>query len=133
MEEIDFEILIEAVEHTETVTIPAADLQMIMKENIVFENYLYKKTAERFNYVMWTMQNIMFKRVDQRIARYLWEKRNQQDTMVIKVTQEEIANEIGSAREVVTKTLKCMAGNNLIRTGHGKIEILNKEEIYNLI
>ena len=133
MEEIDFDIMIEAAEYTETVTIPAADLQMLMKENTVFENYLYKKTAERFNYVMWTMQNIIFKRIDQRIARCLWEKRNQQESTVIKITQEEIANEIGSAREVVTRTLKSMVRDKLIRTGHGKIEILDEKEIYKLI
>lgn len=133
MEEIDFDILIEAVEYTETVTIPAADLQVIMKCNMAFENYIYKKTAERFNCVMWTLQDILFKRVDQRIARFLWERKLRQGSDVVYVTQEEIANGIGSAREVVTKTLKCMARERLIRTGHGKIEILNEQELYKLI
>lgn len=133
MEEIDFDILIEAVEHTETVTIPAADLKPIMKEEKIFENYLYKKTAERFSNVMWTIQSVLFKKVDQRIAGYLWEEKIRQDSDIVKVTQEDIANEIGSAREVVTKTLKYMASNQLIRTGHGKIEILDKEKLYQLI
>lgn len=133
IEEIDFDILIEAAEYTETVTIPAADLKPIMKEDKTFENYLYKKTAERFSDVMWTIQNILFKRVDQRIAGYLWEEKVRQDSDTVKVTQEEIANEIGSAREVVTKTLKYMASDQLIRTGHGKIEILDREKLYQLI
>lgn len=133
IEEIDFDILIEAAEYTETVTIPAADLQPIMKENKVFENYLYKKTAERFTNVMWTIQNILFKKVDQRIARCLWEEMLRQDCDVVKITQEEIAREIGSAREVVTKTMKHMAGDQLIKNGRGKVEILNKQELYKLI
>lgn len=133
MEEIDFDILIEAVEYTETVTIPAADLQPIIKENKVFENYLYKKTAERFTDVMWTIQNILFKKVDQRIARCLLEEMFRQDCEVVEITQEEIAHEIGSAREVVTKTMKHMAGDQLIKNGRGKVEILNKQELYKLI
>lgn len=133
IEEIDFDILIEAAEYTETITIPAADLHPIMKENKIFENYLYKKTAERFTNVMWTIQNILFKKVDQRIARYLWEEMLRQDSDVIQITQEEIAHEIGSAREVVTKTMKHMAGDQLIKCERGKVEILNKQELYKLI
>ena len=133
MEEIDFDILIEATEYTETVTIPAADLQAIMKENQIFENYLYKKTAERFTSVVWGMQNILFKKLDQKIARCLWEESIGQNTDVIKITQEEIAHEIGSSREVVTKVLKHMSGDQLIKTGHGKIKIQDKQKLYKLI
>ena len=39
------QVLIEAPEDSEVVTIPAADLQPIMKENALMETYLYKKTS----------------------------------------------------------------------------------------
>lgn len=133
MEEIDFDILIEAPEESEVVTIPAADLQPIMHENSLMENYLYKKTAERFTNVMWTIQQILFKKIDQRIARYLWDVASREKSMIISVTHDEIARDIGSAREVVTKTMKHMAGDGLIKSGHGKVEILDKDGIYALI
>ena len=133
MEEIDFDILIEAPEESEVVTIPAADLQPIMHENSLMETYLYKKTAERFTSVMWTIQQILFKKIDQRIARYLWDVSEREHSMVVSVTHDEIARDIGSAREVVTKTMRHMAGDGLIKSGHGKVEILDKEGIYALL
>lgn len=133
MEEIDFDVLIEAAEYTETVTIPAADLRPIMQENKVLESYLYKKTAERFNSVMWTIQNILFKKVDQRIARCLWEEMIRQKSETIHITQEKIAQDIGSAREVVTKTLKHMTEEQLIEAGRGKIEIKDRKSLYKML
>ena len=41
--------------------------------------------------------------------------------------------DIGSAREVVTKTMKHMAGDGLIKSGHGKVEILDKDGLYALL
>lgn len=133
MEELDFDILIEAPEDSEVVTIPAADLQSIMKENALMETYLYKKTAERFSNVMWTIQQILFKKIDQRIARYLWDVMSRDNTTKITATHDEIARDIGSAREVVTKTMKHMAGDGLIKSGHGKVEILDKDGLYALL
>ena len=93
MEELDFDILIEAPEDSEVVTIPAADLQPIMKENALMETYLYKKTAERFSNVMWTIQQILFKKIDQRIARYLWDVMSRDNTTKITATHDEIARD----------------------------------------
>lgn len=133
MREIDFDVLIEATEDTECVTIPSADLQQIMKENLLFENYIYKKTTERFSDIMWTMQQILFKKIDQRIARYLWDEMVRQNSTVIFTTHDDIARDIGSVREIVTKVLRQMAQNQIIKNGYGKIEILDKDKLFQYI
>ncbi|MGF0033437.1 helix-turn-helix domain-containing protein [Bariatricus sp. SGI.154] len=133
IQEIDFDVLIEATEDTESVTIPAADLKQIMQENLLLENFIYKKTAERFSDVMWIIQQILFKKIDQRIAQYLWDGMLRQKSTVISVTHDNIARDIGSVREIVTKVLKQMAKDQIIKSGYGKIEILDKDRLFKMI
>lgn len=133
MEEIDFDIMIEASEDTETVTIPAVELEQIMEDNIKLENYIYKKTAERFSDAMWTLQNVLFKKVDQRIAQYLWDEMLKSKSNTISITHDNLARDIGSFRETVTKILKQMEKNGILKHGYGKIEILDKKQLFNMI
>lgn len=133
IQEIDFEVLIEASEETESITIPADDLRQIMDENIWMKNFMYKKTLERFSDVMWTMQHILFKKVDQRIAQYLWDEMQYQNSNIITVTHDNIAKDVGSVREIVTKVLHQMAEKKIIKNGYGKVEILNRDKLFSMI
>ena len=63
-------------------------------------------------------------KIDQRLALALHEEMNRQKTNVLSITHEELAKQIGSVREVVSKTLKYMEEEGVVRLGRGKIEIL---------
>ena len=47
----------------------------------------------------------------------------------ISVTHEQLANQINSSREVVSRTLKNMEKQNIVRLGRGKITILNQKDL----
>lgn len=129
LETIEFEIIIEPVETVQAVMIPTAVLSPIMNSNPYVELYIYKKATERFSDVMWTMQQILFMRADRRIAIFLWDEMIRQERSTLKITHDEIAKNIGSAREVVTKTLKYFAKDGIIRLNRGKIEITDKAKL----
>ncbi len=82
---------------------------------------------------MWTMQQILFLRIDQRVAAFLWDEMQRQKSMTITVTHDEIARYIGSAREVVTKVLRYLAQEKVVELKRGKIEIVNKEKLKRLL
>jgi DNA-binding transcriptional regulator YhcF (GntR family) len=50
----------------------------------------------------------------------------------ISVTHEQLANQINSSREVVSRTLKNMENQNIVRLRRGKITILNQKELTRL-
>lgn len=129
MDSIAFDVLIEAIEQTEILVIPSICLNEVMKKNLYVELYLYKTATEKFSEVMWTMQQILFQRIDQRIAGFLWDEFTYTGNMTLSITHDMIAKNIGSAREVVTKTLKYMAEHKAIELKRGKIIILNKEKL----
>lgn len=129
LESIQFDILIEATEKAEAIVIPTNILHPIMEHNPYVGLYMYKQATERFSDVMWTMQQILFMSADKRVAIFLWNEIIHQKQLTLKITHEEIAKNIGSAREVVTKVLKYFSREGVVFLGRGKVEILDKEKL----
>lgn len=129
MDSIAFDVLIEATDITEVLVLPALCMNQIIKNNPYVELYVYKSLAEKFSEVMWTMQQIMFQKIDQRVARFLWDENIRTGNMEVQFTHEEIAKYIGSAREVVTKVLKYLADHQVVEIKRGKIVILDKDKL----
>ena len=127
MDSIVFDVLIEAVEETRVCLIPSAVLHKVELENPLVELYIYKNATEKFSEVLWTIQQVLFMKIDQRIALALHDERLRQKSNVLSVTHEDLAKQIGSVREVVSKTLKYMEEEGLVRLGRGKIEILDRD------
>lgn len=129
MDSITFDVLIEAAEETEVLVLPAAVLNQIVQKNPYVELYLYKAATEKFSDVMWTMQQILFLKIDQRVAQFLWDEMIQKNSMTLTLTHDEIAKYIGSAREVVTKVLKYMSKESVVELKRGSVIVLDKEKL----
>lgn len=129
LESIQFDILIEATEKAEAIVIPTNILHPIMEHNPYVGLYMYKQATERFSDVMWTIQQILFMSADKRVAIFLWDEIIHQKQLTLKITHEEIAKNIGSAREVVTKVLKYFSSEGVVSLGRGKVEISDKEKL----
>ena len=71
----------------------------------------------------------MFRRIDQRVAGFLWEEFSCTGSKTLDITHDRIARNIGSAREVVTKALKYLAGHEAIGLRRGKVVILSLEKL----
>lgn len=129
MDSITFDVLIEATEDTEVLVIPAAVLNQVMQQNPYVALFLYQSATEKFSDVMWTMQQMLFLKIDQRVAQFLWDEMLQKNSMILSITHDEIARYIGSAREVVTKVLKYMVKEGALELKRGTIVILDKEKL----
>ena len=129
MDAIVFDVLIEAVQDSELVVLPSPALHEIMDTNHRVELTLYKRVVENFSDVMWTMQQILFMGADKRVAYFLWDEMAKTGAPVIRLTHEEVARFIGSAREVVTKVLKYFVEEGVVALSRGKIEIIDKAKL----
>ena len=125
MDSLVFDVLIEAVGDTEVCIIPAASFHKVEEQNPLVELYVYKNATKKFSEVLLTVQSLLFLKIDQRIASFLHEESLRQKTSVLSIKHEDIAKEIGSVREVVSKTLKYLSDEGVVRLGRGKIELLD--------
>ncbi len=73
--------------------------------------------------MVWVMQEILFARFDVRMARFLLSVYEKTGENKIQMTQEAIAKEVNSAREVVARMLKQFASDELIEINRGVIII----------
>ena len=129
IDSIAFDVMMEATEDIEVLVVQTCAFFQVMGQNPEIELYLYKTATEHFSDVMWTMQQILFMRIDQRIAQFLWDEMVQKGSTTLSITHDEIAKYIGSAREVVTKVMKYMAQEEVVALSRGRVEILSKEKL----
>ena len=97
--------------------VPAVCLQHFKERNPYVRCFLFEKLGERFSDVMQEMQAILFTRLDQRIARALLLR----GETSVRITHEQLAGEVNSTREAVSRILKDMERQSLIRLSRGQI------------
>lgn len=129
LDAIQFDVLIEAAEAVQSLVIPVSVLHPIMENNPYVGYYLYKQVTERFSDVMWMMQQILFMGADRRVAIFLWDETAGKGRTSLSMTHDEIARNIGSAREVVSKVLKYLAEEGAVALGRGRVELADREKL----
>lgn len=132
LDSIDFEVLVEAKTTCQIIQISSAAFLQLSKQNIYVELFSYKLATERFSDVMWAMQQLLFMSFDQRLAAYLIETSDRTNSLDIKITHEQIAQDLNSAREVVSRMLKHFAKEGYVHLSRGKIHLINKQALASL-
>lgn len=112
--------------------IPAVCLSAFKESNINVRCFIFEKLGERFSDVMHRMQDMLFVRVENRVAQAICQRAELSEKSEITVTHEQLANQINSSRKVVSRTLKKMEKQNIVRLRRGKITILNQKELTRL-
>ena len=125
MDSVVFDVIVETSEESEICVLPIHVLHRVEKENKDLSLFLYKNAVEKFSKVLWTLQRILFMKIDKRISLFLIEEIERTGETSLNITHDEIARQIGSAREVVTKTLKYLSEEGSIKLSRSKIEVLS--------
>lgn len=129
---INFQLSMDVVEDAEVLLIPSDFLSQLMDSNQEVLSFTSELTNDRFSDVMWTIEQILFMRLDQRIAVFLLDEASKCHSEFIQVTHSELASYIGSAREAVSRVLKMMQDDELLLLSRGGIEITNRKKLYEL-
>lgn len=132
MNNIQFEVVIEAREDSTVLIIPTQVYQQLIHTSLPVANFTNDLMASRFSDVMWVMEQILNKSVDVRLAAFLVEEMEINGESVLKMTHEEIAHHLGTAREVITRMLKYFQKEQLVHLSRGSIEITDEKRLYEL-
>lgn len=130
--QLTFEAIVTAEEDTTVLVIPSSVTAKLMESNVHVRSFVFERETERFSQAMWAIQHMLFKKFDQRLASYLIAEFKKTGKNEIKKTQEEIARDINSAREVVARMLKEFAAKGLVEIKRGKILLKNVEGLKEL-
>lgn len=125
MEKITFESHMIAQTDCKLLTIFPSAFKKLNDENLHVRCFVYELATERFSSVVWTMQNIIFKGFDRRLAEFLVSEYERTGSNVIKLTHEAIAGYISSAREVVARMVKRFADEGWLEQSRGSIKLID--------
>lgn len=89
--------------------------------NLYINNILHSRLSE----IMWVFEQTIFDNLDCRLANYLLEQTNSYQTNTLLLTHEDIANDIGSSREVITRLLNKFKLQGLVKLERNKITVIN--------
>ncbi|MDD3307531.1 MAG: Crp/Fnr family transcriptional regulator [Acetobacterium sp.] len=129
LENITFDVHIDAEKDCEVLLLQSAVFQQICNENIHAENFSYKSMIDRFSDVMWAMQQILFMSFDKRLTIFLLDEVARTGSNTINMTHEQIAKYVGSAREVVSRMLKYFENEGYVNLSRGKIKVIDKVQL----
>lgn len=104
---------------TTLVLLPRALFDELLRETS-FRDFVFDLFAERISELMQLVEEVAFRKLDQRLANLLLGKGRQLHT-----THQHLADELGSVREMVSRLLKGFADQGLVRLGREQIEILD--------
>ena len=111
----------------QAVMIPALAFQDWIRCYDLWREFFFDLLSVRLVSVLTLVDDVVFRRMDARVASLLQERAQFQNP--IRVTYQEIAAELGSSREVISRVLEGFAGDGLIRLSCGMVEILDYESL----
>ena len=124
-----FDVIVEAEQDTEILHIPVDVYRDLMDNSAAVANFTNELMAARFSDVMWAISEILFKSFDKRLAGYLEDEKLNRKSTTIQATHDEIAKELGSAREVVSRMLKYFEKEGIVSLSRGTIQITNEAKL----
>jgi CRP/FNR family transcriptional regulator len=116
-----------AEEDSEAFLIPASVFREWISRFEAWRKYVFEILAKRLSTVIMVVEEVAFRRVDSRIAELLLKEADSNNT--VHKTHQQIAAEIGTSREVVTRILKDLEHEKTISSGRGTISVLNLAEL----
>lgn len=129
---MNFDITIELEKDSRIYIIPTACFNRISEKNVAVKNFALELVSARFSDVMWVFEQYVFGSAAQRLAGFLVEQSQLEGTDTLAITHEFIANDLGTAREVITRLLKHFAGDGMVSLARGTVTIENLEKLKKL-
>lgn len=102
--------------------LPLASFSTLMLEHAPFRDFVFHLFAERIAELMQLVEEVAFARLDQRLAKLLLARQDN----VLNVTHQQLADELGSVREIVSRLLKGFAAQGLVVLGREQLSVIDR-------
>ena len=111
-------------EETELITIPVEKVDEWMCRFSSWKQFVFQTYQKRFDSLLKTIDDVVFHKLDERLLTYLQKKITSCRCSVLSITHEEIAQELATSREVISRLLKQLEKRGHLKLMRNKIEML---------
>lgn len=113
-----------AEEDTEVLLLPVDKVGVLLKDSPEWLDYIFKLYHKRFEELLEVVNAVAFKKIDERLLNFLHKKAEVTQKKILSITHEQLANELGTARVVISRLLKQLEINGTLKLGRNKITLL---------
>jgi CRP/FNR family transcriptional regulator len=114
-----------AEEEVEVLLFPIDKIGLLLKDFPEWLDYIFRLYHKRFEELLEVVNAVAFKKIDERLLNFLIKKSEVTQSKILSVTHEQLANELGTARVVVSRLLKQLEMNGTLKLGRNKITLLS--------
>jgi CRP/FNR family transcriptional regulator len=111
----------EVEEDAEILFLPIEKVSLFIKEYPQWLDYIFRLYHKRFEELLEIINAIAFKKIDERLLTLLHKKQDLSENKILNITHEQLANELGTARVVVSRLLKALEATGKVKLGRNKI------------
>ncbi|WP_431215990.1 Crp/Fnr family transcriptional regulator [Puia sp. P3] len=116
-----------AMTDAESISIPLEFMAKWMTQYKTWYHFVLESYRSRFEELLTTVDHIAFRNMDERLLFYLKGQKETLRSNKLYLSNTEIASDLNSSREVITRLMKKLADRHLIRLDRNYIEILSLE------
>jgi CRP/FNR family transcriptional regulator len=120
-------------EEVQIVVIPKPAFDKALAQSVGFRNYILGTLAGRLNEVIQITEQVAFRGLDLRLACLLGQLSGQNSSATLQITHQELASELGTTREVVSRLLKDFERMGCISLRRGEIEVVSPAALNRLM
>lgn len=114
----------EVEEDAEILFLPIDKVSLFIREYPQWLDYIFRLYHKRFEELLEIVNAIAFKKVDERLLTLMNKKAELTGSKVLNITHEQLANELGTARVVVSRLLKQLEETGALKLGRNKITLM---------
>ena len=118
-----------AEEDTEILFVPLDKVKELIKEYPEWLDYIFRLYHRRFEELLEVVNAVGFKKMDERLLTFIKKKSEMANSHTLYVTHEQLANELGTVRVVISRLLKQMEAEGIVSLGRNKITLLESNPI----
>lgn len=115
--------------HVKGLVISPDNFKNLLNESQTFRDYVISTLTDRLCETMSLIQNTAFNHLDMRLACMLGGLFERNQGPLLKITHQELAHELGTTREVISRILKEFERRNCIKLSRGYIELASAEAL----
>ena len=107
------------------IMLPVEKMEPWMRQYAGWRQFVIQTYADRFAELLQVVDDTAFRKLDERLARYLVRRSRAAGTQVLKTTHQEIAQDLNGSRESISRLLKQLERLGKIRLGRNAVEVLD--------
>jgi len=113
-----------AEEESKVLFIPVNKIHELIREHPQWLNYIFQIYHKRFEELLEVVDAVAFKKMDERLLQFLQKRCEVMETDTLTMTHDQLAQELGTAREVISRLLKKMEAEGFVELGRNKITLM---------